>query len=487
MKSSRSLLRLALPLLFATAPLAAAPEAFVVGPATTAELPRGKEADGIVGDFILRNDTLEAVISGNLPLRRANMSTFYGATGITPGCVYDLTLRGTANDQLTVFTPAGQQGMISHVRVVADGSAGEARIETVIAAALNNGLAKRHEYVLRDGWSGILIVTTLRNETSRSLKVATDDRWTRFDVTGTFDGIAWAAAVDPADKAGYAHGTVDGPAVRGSRDLAPGATFSWSRFLAVGTSPAAAIGHVAARRGPVGSVAGRVTETGSGAGIGTAALALRQASGPAVRIPAYPDADGRFAFPFPAGDYTVELSDLGRTAVSRPLVIAAGAAAALDVALPPAAIVRFDLRDEQDRSTPAKVQFRGVDGTPNPNLGPHNRARGCVDQYHSETGRFAVAVPPGRYEIVVTRGIEFSHLRRTIDVPPETSVAFAGTLGRLVDTTGWVSADYHSHSTPSGDNVTATDDRIRNLVAEHIEFAPTTEHNRLYDWLPHIE
>ena len=48
---------------------------------------------GIIGDFVLRNDKIEAVISGNLPLRRANMSTFYGAlkASLTPGCLYDLT------------------------------------------------------------------------------------------------------------------------------------------------------------------------------------------------------------------------------------------------------------------------------------------------------------------------------------------------------------------------------------------------------------
>ena len=61
------------------------------------------------------------------------------------------------------------------------------------------------------------------------------------------------------------------------------------------------------------------------------------------------------------------------------------------------------------------------------------------------------------------------------------------TLKRLVDTTGWVSTDFHNHSTPSGDNQTKTDDRIINLAAEQVEFAPTTEHNRLYDWTPHIE
>ena len=55
--------------------LHAAPEAFEVGPLNKDQLPRGKEADGIIGDFILRNEKVVAVISGNLPLRRANMST----------------------------------------------------------------------------------------------------------------------------------------------------------------------------------------------------------------------------------------------------------------------------------------------------------------------------------------------------------------------------------------------------------------------------
>src|SRR3712207_3147730 len=142
---------------------AAGAEAFEIGPRNTEQLPGGKEADGIIGDFVLRNDKVEAVVSGNLPLRRANMSTFYGATGVTPGCLYDLTLRGHHNDQITIFAPAYQQGTVSYVRV-ADAREGEAAIETVIAAASTGGLYKRHLYRLRDGWPGLLIETTVRNE-----------------------------------------------------------------------------------------------------------------------------------------------------------------------------------------------------------------------------------------------------------------------------------------------------------------------------------
>ena len=64
---------------------------------------------------------------------------------------------------------------------------------------------------------------------------------------------------------------------------------------------------------------------------------------------------------------------------------------------------------------------------------------------------------------------------------------FSTKLKRTVNTKGWVSTDFHNHSTPSGDNVCGTNDRIINLAAEHIEFAPTTEHNRVYDWQPHID
>jgi hypothetical protein len=151
-----------------------------------------------------------------------------------------------------------------------------------------------------------------------------------------------------------------------------------------------------------------------------------------------------------------------------------------------AAAVVFDIRDDGGKTLPCKAQFLAVDGTKKVDLGPNNRAHGCVDQYHSERGQFRVALPPGTYDIVVTHGVEFSHLKQRIELAPGRTVTVKGALKRLVDTTGWISADFHNHSTPSGDNTCGTDDRIINLAAEHIEFAPTTEHNRLYDWRPHI-
>jgi hypothetical protein len=482
MKSLRFLL---LPLLAVTAH--AAPRAFEVSPSDRDQLPTGKEADGIIGDFILRNDHVVAVISGNLPLRRANMSTFYGETGITPGCLYDLTLGNGTNDQITIFAPAGQQGAVSWVRVARDGSDGEAIIETVTTAAKGGGVSRRHEYRLRQDWRGPYITTTLKNESAAPVKVATGDKWTNFKRNGTALGIQWADAIDPADKAGYAHAVLEGAKPAETVELKPGEELKYSRFLAVGRSPLEAVGLVAKQRGAVGRVEGALRDT-AGAPVVTAQIAVRPTgeSSRALGI-GYPDAQGRYSFAAPPGEYEVTIEDLGRESVTRKVTLAADAAQTLDVSMSVASAVAFDIRDEAGVSLPCKAQFHPLDGGEPLNLGPENRAHGCVDQYHSEKGQFRVPLPAGRYRIVVTRGIEYSHLAREVTLAASQTVAFTGTLKRLVDTKGWVSADYHNHSTPSGDNTCGTDDRLANLAAEHIEFAPTTEHNRLYDWAPHIQ
>ncbi len=60
-------------------------------------------------------------------------------------------------------------------------------------------------------------------------------------------------------------------------------------------------------------------------------------------------------------------------------------------------------------------------------------------------------------------------------------------LPRVLDTKGWVSSDFHSHATPSGDNTSSQLGRVLNLVSEQIEFAPCTEHNRISTYDPHID
>ncbi|MDB6034454.1 MAG: hypothetical protein JWM16_4792, partial [Verrucomicrobiales bacterium] len=470
--------------------LYALPQAFEVGPFEADELPKGKFAEGIIGDFILRNDKVEAVVSGNFSNRRANFKTFRGTNGVNSGDLYDLTLRGTDNDQLTIFAPDHQVGPVSWVRIVKPGTDGEAVIETVVTASKNKGIYKRHEYRIKDGWPGVLITTTVKNERNHTYFSWTDDVWTSFGRSGVLGGIAWGDAVDPADKTAYAYGyTESTPNITSptSFSLNAGTTATWSRFLAVGNSPADALSKVTAFRvEPVGTFTGTIKDR-AGVPVTTAQIMLRPENTYYKECIGYTDEKGRFSFQLPPGVYEIELTDQGRQSISNKIALKAKGSTTFSPVMTVASAIVFNIHDEGGRSLPCKAQFLGTNGTPSVDLGPISRAHGCKDQYHSEKGQFRVALPAGTYKVIVTRGPEYSHLESLVKVDPETTAQFEGTLKRLVDTTGWVSADYHNHSIPSGDTSTSTDDRIINLAAEHIEFAPATEHNRICSWRPSIE
>ncbi|MDZ4405876.1 CehA/McbA family metallohydrolase [Prosthecobacter sp.] len=452
------------------------------------ELPGGKEADGILGDFVLRSDKVEAVISHNAPNRRANMSTFYGEDGVTPGCLYDLSLRGAANDQLVIYAPCGH-GPVSYVKIANVKEDGSAAVESVTTAAKNGGVFKRHEYRVKDGVQGIFITTVLRNETDKPQKVNTKADFTRFDSTGmSSDGIFWTDAINPAHKCGYAVGTLNVTGIEKRDDtieLAPKQEVVISRFFAVGTSPAQAVGEVRAVKGvKLGNVSGQIVDT-NGKGVSTATILVPDGT---KTISGYADTEGKFSLKLPQVQTEIVIEDLGRPQAKISVLVAEGATTVPKVSLISAARIRFDITDESGKPIPCKAHFAPLDeNAPKLNLGPKHRAHGCVDQYHSENGHFTQQLPPGKYRVVVVRGPEYSHLEKEVIVEPAKEFVFKGTLKRLVDTRGWISADFHNHSTPSGDNVCDTDGRVINIAVEHLEFAPTTEHNRLYDWEPTIK
>jgi len=467
----------------------AAPEAIEVSKEDFPQMPGGKEADGIVGDFILRNDLVEAVISQNAPHRKANMGTFWGEGGNTPGCLYDLSLRGANNDQITIFSPLGQRGDVSYVRIAEDCEDGEAAIETVTTATKGNGLARHHRYSIRDGMPGVLITSTLKNETQVAITFKGKDTWTNFASKGNVGRVSWADAIDPADRTGYAFAPEPGQGdeLESGALIEPGATLSYSRFLAIGSSPAQAIGHIAERHGETGTISGRLTGPDGGA-VTSATIYLQSGKDPSLKL--YTDGAGNFTTSAKPGTYSLRIVDMGRETITREIDLAAGAESKIEPQLAAASKIRFDVKLYDGRDTPCKVQFVINDENPDIprlDLGPENRAHGCANQYHSETGQFEVAVPPGKYMIIITRGIEFGAFSRAIEIAPGETKALPATLIRQVQTPGWVSTDFHNHSTPSGDNTCGTDDRLINLAAEHIEFAPTTEHNRLFDWSPHLE
>ena len=456
-------------------------EAVEIGRENTDLLPRGKEADGIVGDFVLRNNKLHALISGSQPLRRANMKTEYEY--VLQGCLFDLDLRSEENDQITAFRPGGLGGELSYVRVAEDGSNGAAVVEAVRTAAKGDGLYIRHEYRIKHDWQYVLITSVYRNESDQIKTVTPAPVWKGLDAVWQVGAIRLGDSVDPFDKRAYAWRFLQAEEPPEEVELPPGEEGLYRIALAVADSPLAAYGIAAALSGPTGRVVGKVVDPAGTPAIRASLLVPVLGK----ELPHYPDKEGNFSFPMLVGTYTLIFEDIGRDRFTRNFVVRHNKETELDLEVSRASTVRGEIRDAEGNFLPGKVQFIGVGATPTPNFGTDYRAHGGNHQYHTHDGRFTQQTPPGKYLIRITLGPEYNLFEETVEVARGETVEIQATLKRTVDTTGWISTDYHSHSTPSGDNYCNTNDRVISFATEHIEFAPTTEHNRLYDWQPHID
>jgi hypothetical protein len=455
-----------------------------IGRDNTNLLPKGKEADGILGDFVLRNNKVHALISGAQPLRRANMRT--ENLFVTQGCLYDLDVRGENNDQITAFRPGNAGGEVSWVRIVENTPPGAAAVESVRTAEKGDGLYTRHEYRLENDWQYILVTSTYRNESTTARKIKPAPVWRGFEDSKEWEveGVHIGDSTDPFDKRAYAWGVPPG-----SLPLEPEAVLQpreekiYRVVLAVADSPVAAYGVVAQLLGNTGEIAGTVMDPSSAPAIHASLLVPVHGQ----MLPHYPDSQGRFSFHLPAGTYQLAVDDIGRDRLEKPVVVKPSSKVGLNLAVSTASAVSFDIRDENGGHSPAKVQFIGVDDTKTPNFGTGYRVHGGDHQYQTHDGQFTQQTPPGHYLLRITHGPEYDLVERRVEVPKGGTVHVEAVLKRTVDTRGWVSTDFHSHSTPSGDNYCATNDRLINLAAEQIEFAPATEHNRIFDWQPYID
>jgi len=243
-------------------------------------------------------------------------------------------------------------------------------------------------------------------------------------------------SIDPFDKRAYAWASAGQTgALEKEVQLEAGQQQVYSVALAVADSPLAAYGILAGAPAQRGQVSGSLKDP-SGAAALHAALMVQIGE---TSLPAYPDAAGRISFSLPAGQYRARVVDLGRDHQERPFTVAAARATDLAIELAPASAIRFDVRDQAGGPSPCKVQFLGVGGTPTPNLGTESRARGADHQYQSPDGQFTQQLPPGRYLVRITRGIEHDLVEREVEVPPGRVLDFPATLRRSVDTAGWIS------------------------------------------------
>jgi hypothetical protein len=109
---------------------------------------------------------------------------------------------------------------------------------------------------------------------------------------------------------------------------------------------------------------------------------------------------------------------------------------------------------------------------------------GARQIFHERSGRFERSLAPGRYRIVVDRGFEYSRHEAKVDVVHGRESVVRAPLERVVDTSGYLSADLHLHAEPSPDAPTTLEARVSSVAAAGVEVAVATDHNAVTDYAP---
>lgn len=159
------------------------------------------------------------------------------------------------------------------------------------------------------------------------------------------------------------------------------------------------------------------------------------------------------------------------------------------------AVLTWDVRDaDTGQPIPCKLTFVGIEGTPSPAFTHDDIGRpegslaiSAYQRVFSAVGSESILVPSGSYDIYVSRGPEWDiDVHRKVKVDKD-DLTLSARLHRVVDTRGWLSADFHVHAAPSPDSIVPLTHRILEFVADGIDMIVSTDHNTVTDYGPSID
>ncbi|MCK6546843.1 CehA/McbA family metallohydrolase [Myxococcota bacterium] len=467
----------------------------------------GPCAGGAIGDVILENGELVAVISKT---ERAN------GFAMSPGNLVDLAWLPDGEDHLNeVFLYLNdefpRQAHYTKVAVVSAGGGSKAAVVRATGVdSKDPGITIETEYRLEPGASWITLSSkfTSRSEV-RAYRIGDVIQWGRtrhmapghgYDlpgqrvqidwVAGIGDGISYALVPNGQHRLDTPNGSVWSDPIGEVVDLAPGAPVTYVRHIAVGrgdtASLAPSIAHLRGDR--TGRLTGSVIHAGEP--VRDAVVRIFDEGGKLAGLAAV-DRTGWYRIDLAPGRYRATATAPGRTPVDgarpdAPIEIREGTTAALGFEMGARATLAWRIEGDDGRAPSVKVTIVGVDGTPSPELGPSFDGRGADNFVVSARGLGETAVGPGRYRVLVSRGPEFELIERTVTATAGARAEVTGRFVRAFETPGFIAADLHQHSSPSFDSGVSLEDRAISNAAEGVEVLTSTEHNILVDYRPVI-
>ena len=266
-----------------------------------------------------------------------------------------------------------------------------------------------------------------------------------------------------------------------SLDLEETGSATFTRYLAVGPGDMESVTHEALRRrGELEPrlISGWVELTNGDPAVG-ATVDVRNGEGEWVTR-ALADDSGAYRIRVAPGSYELVAGLPVRTPTAPQAVdVAVGDATATLLTLDEPARVVVDVRDAAGDPVPARVKFlAGTDPSP---------GAGATLVIYSKDGGGEGVLPPGSYVAAVTRGYEYDTDWVPLEAVAGETVTVSALLSHVVDTSGYLALDTHTHTRYSIDSQLSPEDRVAQAAAEQVEVVVTTEHDYISDLAPVIE
>ncbi|MFO0593884.1 MAG: CehA/McbA family metallohydrolase [Myxococcaceae bacterium] len=248
----------------------------------------------------------------------------------------------------------------------------------------------------------------------------------------------------------------------------------------------------------LGTFSGQVTK--SGAPVPNARVIFEGASS---RHAFFTNAQGRYDGALPLGTFQVSAWVPGHSPTTKRAVTLGPTAQVVDLTLDVPHRLTVNVREANGGPMPAKVTVlcpNGPCATTQKELGlyfdqpkdpvPDNVALiGWVGASGTET----FTLPAGQYLALVSRGPEYSIFPNDYPTNPGQAVDLRtadGTvnavLARVLDTTGWMSADLHVHAVNSPDSIIDNTLRALTFAGDGIDVIVSTDHDAVTDYAPAI-
>jgi hypothetical protein len=196
------------------------------------------------------------------------------------------------------------------------------------------------------------------------------------------------------------------------------------------------------------------------------------------------DATGAYALHVPAA------ATIALTAFRRGDGLATGSGAQTSLALPAAGAIHVTAT-EDGAPVPVRVQVLPADGQAIPQtparFGEAAYADHRLQTEYAVTGDVTVTAPPGRWEVVVSRGYEYEIVRQTVDVVAGQTARIEAQMDRSVATPSIQCGDFHVHTWRSNDSGDQALTKVAQAVADGVELPVRSDHEWVADFQQEID